>query len=202
MAGLLDALDIDGPVDLIGYHTGSLIALDLANRRPGRVRRLMIVSMPIWTDAEREALHKQYGPDPISEDGAHLAGIWRNYWHWQKLGGNTLEETADSFPCRLLGRERSWWGHHAAFTYGRERVLTQTSQPILILNPNDDLTQYTRRAAPLLNDGRILEVPGWGHGFLDVHTADAARLARSYFDAPDDDPFGALEPGSGSDQQA
>lgn len=198
MIGLIDALGIEGPVDLMGYHTGSLTSLNLAHRYPDRVRRLLIVSLSMYNEDEREGFLAQYGPDAISEDGSHLAKIFSNYWFWQRQGGKTLEQAADSFPERLMGRSKSWWGHQAAINFRREDVVGKIEQPILILNPGDDLTEYTRRAQPMLQNGRILEVPNWAHGFLDVHTADAARLARSYFDAPDDNPFGDLQPGSGA----
>jgi hypothetical protein len=35
---------------------------------------------------------------------------------------------------------------------------------------------------PYLKNGRLLELPDWGHGFIDLHTAEAAALIRPFLD--------------------
>src|SRR3546814_1749582 len=105
------------------------------------------------------------------------------------------------FPDGLLGRNIAWWGHNAAFAYAGDIRLPEIAQPILLLNPGDDLQAETRRAPALMRNGRMIELPGWGHGFLDGFTDDAARLASSFLDAPDADPFVELAiPLSGTQQ--
>ena len=89
------------------------------------------------------------------------------------------QQIADAFSDALLGGEIQWWGHRAAFEYELADELAKVSQVVLILNPGDDLDIQTRRAAGLAVNSRILEVPDWGHGFLDLHTADAAALAHA-----------------------
>lgn len=191
MAGFLDAMGIDAPVDLFGYHTGSMIALALANRHPERVRRIITVAMSIRTDAERAEARDLYRQPVVRPDGSHLAEMWQGYLKWQLAGGSTIDAAADGFPCRLLGRANSWWGHRAAFDFAPERWLPQTRQPILIINAGDDLTVYTSRAQAHLADGRLLEAPYWGHSYINHHAADAAALARRFYDADDTDPFDA-----------
>ena len=53
---------------------------------------------------------------------------------------------------------------------------------MLILNPEDDLWDYTPRAAPLLKNGRVHDLPGWTHGFLDARTSETATLVREFLD--------------------
>ena len=53
----LDQLGLDR-VDIVGIHTGSCEAVELAVRHPERVRRLAIVSTPAFTDDERHAFKK------------------------------------------------------------------------------------------------------------------------------------------------
>src|SRR5437763_6138089 len=61
-------------IDLLGYHAGSLIAAELAISRPKQVRRLVLISIPLLTESEREAAKRQgsssAGGNP---DGSHLA---------------------------------------------------------------------------------------------------------------------------------
>lgn len=192
MRTAVEALGIRNPVDLMGYHTGSMIAADLAADHPALVRRLILVSAPIFTEAEQSEMRRLYAPIKPSLDGSHLLKRWKGYLHHNLGRGLTLEDVADMFSDGLLGRNIAWWGHNAAFAYAGDIRLPAIAQPILLLNPGDDLQAETRRAPALMRNGRMIELPGWGHGFLDGFTDDAARLASSFLDAPDADPFGEL----------
>jgi pimeloyl-ACP methyl ester carboxylesterase len=192
MASAMDALGITGPVDVMGYHTGSMIACELAATRPGLVRRLVCVSTPIFSEKERAELAAHYGPEEVRADGEHVLHAWRRFHHHFSAAGASLDQIADAFPERLAARENGWWGHAAAFAFAPDMRLGEVAQPLLVLKPSDDLEEHTRRAAPLVRNGRIVDLPGWGHGFLDLHGAAAARLILSFLDAPDGDPFDAL----------
>jgi pimeloyl-ACP methyl ester carboxylesterase len=58
--------------------------------------------------------------------------------------------------------------------------LARVKQPVLVLNPEDDLHAQTLRADGLMKNGRIHELPGWGHGFLDLFPTQAAALVRGH----------------------
>jgi pimeloyl-ACP methyl ester carboxylesterase len=176
----------------MGYHTGSKIAVELALARPDRVRRLILIAAPIMTEAERDDMKAHYGPKPPTPDGSHLAALWREFLHYNLSPSQSIEQVADVFPDMLSGRNLSWWGHRAAFNHYIDRRLALVEQPVLVFNPGDDLWDYTLRAGPFLRNGRIVDLPGWGHGFLDGFTDDAAALTRDFLDAPDDSPFGAV----------
>ena len=59
-AKLLDSYQIQ-TVDLMGYQTGSKIAVELAFREPQRVRRMVLVSASIYTPAELGQARALYG---------------------------------------------------------------------------------------------------------------------------------------------
>jgi pimeloyl-ACP methyl ester carboxylesterase len=76
------------------------------------------------------------------------------------------------------------WGFLAAFDYDLAQALPQLQQPVLVLNPEDDLWTMTPRVKPLLNArSRIHDLPGWTHGHLDAHTAEMAAIVRGFLDA-------------------
>lgn len=184
---------IAAPIDLIGYHTGSLIAADMAARYPKLIRRVAMIAAPLFTAMERRALHKHYRKITPASDGSHLARQWRSFCHYNVRPGQTLQAAAEMFPEMLLGRGKAWWGHHAAFEFDLESALRRVKQPVLVLNPGDDLQRETRRASDVLRHGRIVELPRWNHGFLDSATEHAARLFESFFDSADSDPFRTLK---------
>jgi pimeloyl-ACP methyl ester carboxylesterase len=179
----IDALGVEGPVDVMGYHTGSKIAVAMANLAPQRVRRLVMVSAPVFTAEERVSFHRHYAHSVPDREGAHLVRRWKGLLYWHERPGTSLEDVADAFRDMLLGGRNEWWGHRAAFEYDLAAGLARLAQPALILNTGDDLDVQTRRAAGIARHSRILEVPGWGHGFIDYDTAAVAQLLRDYLDA-------------------
>lgn len=184
VAQVVEGSGLATPVDLLGYHTGSLTAVELAVQRPDLVRRVVSVSMPVFTPAELERLREVYSQEPIfTEDGARLRERWRWFVDFFGVGRhNTVEQAARIFHARLSGGERHWWGHRAAFEYDLVPALERLRRPILVLNIADDLIEQTRRAAPHLRNGRVDEHPEWTHGFLDNDTDAAAKMILEFLD--------------------
>lgn len=183
-----DVLDHFGitQADVMGYHTGSKVCVELALQRPGLVRRLVLVSAPIYTAEELARQKSDYAAQEIARDGAHLLRRWRFMMQWRKPDV-PLWLMQRQFAESLKGGETEWWGHRAAFNYRHADHLPQVAQPVLVLNPDDDLTEQTRRAASILQNGRVVEHPAWSHSSQEIHTADYAQALRDFLDAPADD---------------
>lgn len=181
---LIQALDLPF-VDLMGYHTGSKIAVETALQAPEKVNHVVMVSAPLWTSEELAEVKALYGPELLSADGSHVEKWWQSAIHWS-MDGRTVEDIGRVFWARVLNPAISWWGHAAAFAYDSANALPKVSQPILILNPEDDVYQRTPRAQSLLAhpESRIHDLPGWSHGFLDLKTVEAAQLVRGFLDHP------------------
>lgn len=179
---LIDALDLEA-VDLMGYHTGSKIALETALIAPDRVKRLVMVSAPLWTAEELAEIKAHHGPERLTEDGAHAQAWWQSAVRWS-MPGRSLEEIGRVFWAKTLNPAISWWGHNAAFAYDSAAVLPKVKQSILLLNPEDDVWELTPRAKGLLQNAksRIHDLPGWSHGFLDIKTKETAELVRGFLD--------------------
>ena len=180
MGDLIDALGFK-TVDVMGYHTGSETCVEIALQRPEQVRRLVLVSAPIFTEEELAEFRAHYAHTELSEDGSHVAEKWRGHLHWA-MEGWTPQHVAYQFPDALRRPRISWWGHNAAFSYPFAEKLGQVEQPVLILNPEDDLHEQSLRAQGRIKNGRIHELPGWGHGFLHLFPVQAAALVRSHLD--------------------
>ncbi|MEE3623529.1 alpha/beta hydrolase [Nitrospirillum sp. BR 11752] len=181
----LTALGVTTPVDVFGYHTGAMIGVEMALLSPTRVRRLVTVSAPVFTDEDRRQFEAYYHGLSVTADGSHVLARWKSFLYHHLRPGVTLEHVAEAFPEALIAGRKGEWGHSAAFAYDLGGRMPLVRQPFLILNTGDDLDIYTRRAEGLAPHGHILEVPGWGHGFLDQHTADAAGLLRAFLNTGD-----------------
>jgi pimeloyl-ACP methyl ester carboxylesterase len=177
---LLDSLDFS-EVDVMGYHTGGKIALEAAIAFPSSVRRVVLVSAAIWPDGERDVIKNLYAREHITHDGSHLLKWWRSAVKWSMLG-RSLEKINEVFWSRTLNPEISWWGHNAAINYNTQTALLKITHPILVLNPEDDLWEYTLSARSLLKNPKsyVHNLPRWGHGFLDVRTEEAVSIVNSF----------------------
>jgi pimeloyl-ACP methyl ester carboxylesterase len=178
MGELMDQLKLRS-VDVMGYHTGSKIALELAIQRGSQIRKVVMISAAIWTDDELAEHRAQFKKTELTDDGSHLVKWWTAVHRWS-MAGRTLEQRAESFYARVMRPQISWWGHNAAFNYSTTQALQNVSHEVLILNPQDDLWDFTPRAMPFLKNGRIHNLPGWSHGFLDVKTIETAALLRGF----------------------
>lgn len=180
MGDALDALGV-AEADCIGYHTGSKIALELALQRPAAVRHLILISAPVYDQAELARMRAEFAPMLLREDGSHLVDYWRALLNFRGPG-QTLEMIMRYYPDHMRGGDRRHWGHRAAFNYQYPEKLPLAQQPILVINTNDDLVQYTPRAMQYIARGELLNLPQWGHGFLDLHTAEFGAILRRFTD--------------------
>ncbi|MCL3819624.1 alpha/beta fold hydrolase [Aeromicrobium wangtongii] len=186
VAQVIEALGLSAPVDVMGYHTGSFTALELSRLRPDLVRRVVAVSLPLFTEEELVDFRALYDTAPIfTPDGTRLLERWRWFVDFFRVGTvNTVEHAARIFHARLSGGERHWWGHRAAFAYDVVAAAGQVDVPMLVINPDDDLRQHTPRIMPYLRNATLFDASDWTHGFLDTHSSEAARLVAGFLDAP------------------
>jgi pimeloyl-ACP methyl ester carboxylesterase len=171
-------------VDLMGYHTGSMTAVEIAHTYPTRIRKVVIISAPIMNAKDREQYADTlHGPVPSWEQTLErtLAG-------WRKNGKGLFRDvpTDDRYIDFTLDRLRRYriaeWGHRAAFAHDFTGAFIATKQPILLLNPDDDLHEHTLQAPQYNKAAQIRNLPGWTHGHLDAHTVEMANIVREFLD--------------------
>ena len=180
MIGFMDSVGLQ-IVDVMGYHTGSLTSADLAMRYPDRIRKVVMISAPIFDAAIIEEYSGRiYDPPPAFADVlASTAESLRQ--DGRGMFRDMTEERYENVSVERLRHFRTGnWGFRAAFAYDLTEALPQIDQPILILNPEDDLWELTPRARPFLRNGRIHDLPGWTHGHLDKHTQAMASIVRAF----------------------
>jgi len=173
------ALDL-GTVDVMGYHTGSMIAVELARQRGPGVAHVVMISAPIFTREEIAERHVRNGPELLEEDGSHLTRRWRRTlsFYGPRVSDQIIER---NFAEAIRGGPMAHWGHFAVYDYPLAERMPDLDQPTLILRPDDDCAEMTLRADGLLRRGRILDCPEYGFDFLDVRTREVANTLRTFF---------------------
>jgi pimeloyl-ACP methyl ester carboxylesterase len=169
--------------DVLGYHTGGVIAVEMARLRPDIVRKIIMIGAPLlWPDEAKERLDLP-SPKPAGERAAELAAEWgvlsSGVWRMEPAARRW-----NIFLDRARNLDMPSWGHRAVYRYSLQDVLPEIDTPILILNPEDDLWTMTPRAAPFLKNGRVHDLPGWCTGFLTAKAAETASIVRDFLDGP------------------
>ncbi len=106
--GLADALTDLGysegkPVDLFGFHTGSLGAIELTLAHPGLVRRMILVGIPYYPAEERSAMEKRFvTPYAFLTDPTYVPDMYRR----MVLNATNDRSNEDRFAA-FLGRMRA-----------------------------------------------------------------------------------------------
>ncbi len=175
--GTIDALDaagIDGPVDLLGTQVGAVEAVEIAHQVPDRVRRLVLVGMPMFTAEEQQRQMEKYSEQPLrpASEGGHVLGAWRGCFAFRQppydladVHRRFVEHVVAANPGAAL---------RAVCGYPLERRLKALKAPLTVLAPHDDLIDQTRRVIPWLRpEAAYIELPDVG---LDPFHATLERM--------------------------
>ena len=170
-------------VDLLGYHTGSAIATQMAVSHPDRVNALVLVSLPAFDEDTRiQKLAAIKGKPVADENGTHLADMW-------KICRSLTDSRADldwlsrSVVENLRSGRRAFWGYDAVYRYDMRAALRQVNQPTLVLNAHDDLFEITSQTAALIGNAEICELPGTRHGMFSFMARQIAERINSFLDS-------------------
>ena len=174
----------NGPVDLCGYHTGTMLASELAVKYPTLVRRMVLMGIPYYDAAGRQERFDRLGQvKPWPESFAAVAQDWifavemRNEnVSLERAFGNYLESAgAWQGKARIYG---------AVFQYPAEERAPLITQPTLILNPHGNLKEPSREYAEMIDGATIVELPDLKYGIFDVAPDVLASHARPFLNQP------------------
>ncbi|MBT0669541.1 alpha/beta fold hydrolase [Novosphingobium profundi] len=157
----------EGPYDVLGFHTGSLLSTELARSRPERVRRVVVFGLAAYEAEVRAAkLANLRGafprPGPTLE---HVEKLWAIIGTLSDPRIGYEERHVAMAECLRLG-ERMPWGYISVYRYDFLGAMAEVEQPVLVMNPEDDLWQVTRATSHLFRNGRRVDWPGVAHGVL------------------------------------
>jgi len=134
---LADALGIE-KFNLMGHHTGAIVAFQTAAKNPDRISKLIMSASP-YTDAAYRDAHKDGdGVDDadISDDGRHLMENWaKRYAFYPKNKPEILNRFIhDSLNFGVDPRE----GHKACARYVIEDKFDHITTDVLLIAPTED----------------------------------------------------------------
>lgn len=158
---LLDALDLPR-VHVVGHHTGGVIAVDLAARHPDRVASLVLSSTPYTDEAFRRARAQRPPIDAVepSDDGSHLAALWRKRQAFYPPGRPELLHAFVQDAMKVRGDVEG--GHRAVASYRMEDRIAGVRAPALLIKATDDpfAAPHAQELRERLPQARIEDIPG------------------------------------------
>jgi len=170
-------------IDVLGYHTGAAIAAALALLKPGLIRRLMLVAVPVLTAEERAASLKT-PPIPFDAEGKFVRAEWQRSVSW-KGAGQDWESLSRGFAEKMRVNARAI-GAKAVMAFDMAAALEAVSRqdlPLAIIRPYDDLWEATARARAHCEPAQWHDLPDYGHGLFDAAPGLMAGLAEGFFQA-------------------
>jgi len=187
---MIDAIETarlaDGPhpsIDVCGYHTGAMVAAEVAIRRPDLVRQVILIGVPYFADpAENDAELLSVMQDrPLPTELAALESSWR-FTIIDRHPDVLLDRAYDNFlesAAAWRARAPVYLALHGYTAADRAVLITQ---PTLVLNPHGGLKTHTRAYAQLIQDATLVELPELSYGIFDVAAEQIADIMLQYLD--------------------
>lgn len=160
-----------GPFDVMGFHTGSLIATQLARTLPERVRKMVVFGLAAYPAELREKKLAQLleAFPPPGPDLTHVEKLWSIIGELSDPRISWEERHTSMAECLRLG-SRMPWGYIAVYRFDFLGAMAQVAQPVLVMNPQDDLWEATLASSHVFPNGRRIDLEGVKHGVLKLET--------------------------------
>ncbi len=181
MIDMLNGLGLD-TVDLMGFHTGTFVALALAHAAPDRVRKLVLPGIP-YTDADGRAKRLQMfsGDRPyFTEDG-----YVQKRWDMGLKGRGAQSDArfialfAESVRTGVAGMNK---GFAAVYRYDPDVAIAALNKPVFIPVPDEMLADSSRAAAKLFKNADLEDWPDMKGDLFDVASDEVATKIKRWLD--------------------
>lgn len=174
-----------GRFDVMGMHTGSVTATEMGRRFAAQVRKMVIFGIPAYSAeirAQKLARLRENFPVP-SNDLTHVEKLWATISRLSDPRKSAEDRHIGMAEALRLG-SRMPWGYIAVYQYDLIAALREITQPVLVVNPEDDLWAVTREHSGLIPRGKRLDLPGVAHGVLTIERERVVSAIRDFLDGP------------------
>lgn len=176
--------------NVLGHHTGSMVATEVEQQFPARVRKLVLAGPLPMSDAERQKFLNGMQRSEIEfvyrPDGSHLVAAFMTRYRMYNQSGNPPDpQLITRYTMeRFEGYGPFWYGHHAAFIYDHNRSIPKISHPTLIMtNTGDQIYENAKLTKQMRPDFTLVELPGGGIDIVDQQSEAWAEAVASFVKA-------------------
>jgi len=155
---MLQAIDEDDPVDILGFHTGCLVAVEMALRAPTSIRRLVLCDIPFFTgEAQQQLARKMSIPMPIGPELESIAGPW-TFNIESRIADVPLPRAIELFAEHMRVGTNDARGFVAAFAYDCAANFAKLDADTIVLATQSGLHAPSAEAAGKISGARFVDV--------------------------------------------
>lgn len=144
-------------VDLMGFHTGNLVATEMALVQPDLVRQLVLVDIPAF-DAETSDKYRTASAQPfdITPELSCLEKPWKR-GITNRIDSQGSDRSFEMFTEQLRPGRNMHSAFYAAFTYDVYSKLPKVSHRTLALATQSELLEATRWSGKNIPSATLIE---------------------------------------------
>lgn len=158
------ALRFSASIDLIGHHTGAIVAAYIASELPGAVRRLVLWGVPVLGFMERGDVMREEPPDYEND----LVGVIQEYTEKRYPTPVPWQLKVRSLIDMLQMYERRTWTARAAAAVDPGAILKTIETPVLFMaGDGEQYQKQTMKAALLCQNGKYVNLGPAGSDVVD-----------------------------------
>jgi pimeloyl-ACP methyl ester carboxylesterase len=178
MSPLLNAPD--QPIWLAGFHSGALVAMEMANRYPRQVSGLLLVDVPVFSGPEMADLRASItNPPEYLEQEDPLNGLFKSMVV-DRLDKVAYPRALDLFFDFVGAGEGRNAGYHAAASFEAEPAAMLVAQPTLVIATHSSLRDGTVKVAAWLPNATLVERDEITMPAFELGAGSIAQLARDF----------------------
>lgn len=164
-----DSLMLNGRINLLGFHTGSAVANEIAIHEPDLVDRIIFVTYPFFDAEKRNELIESQSKGSIDESIDCLKQMWE-FTITNRTEGILIERAYENFIDQVRNIPVSWYGFYSMFNYPSEERLPLLQHETLIINDVSSLTEPTKVANSLVKNSNYFELKNVKGGIFELNT--------------------------------
>ncbi len=160
----LQAAGITGDIDILGIHTGSIEAIEVAHQMSSQVRRVIAVGMPLFSGEEQKRQLEKYSEQPLrpATEGGHVLGAWRGGFAFRQPPYD-IADIHSRFVEHVLAANPGA-AFRAACGYAIDKKLKSLKASLTVFAPHDDIIEQTQRVKPLIKpSATYVDLPELSH---------------------------------------
>ena len=169
LKSLKDSGVLSDEVTLLGFHTGSAIANEIAIHEPELIAKVIFVTYPFFDATKREQLLESQTKGSIEESIDCLKGMWE-FSITNRSEGISIERAYENFIDQVKNMPVSWYGFYSMFNYPSEDRLPLLQHVPLIINDTSSLTEPTKIAMSLVHNSEYVELEDVKGGIFELNT--------------------------------
>jgi len=180
----LKAAGVQGAVDILGIHAGSIEAIEVAHQLGSQARRVAVVGMPLFSTEEQQRQLEKYSEQPLkpATEGGHVLGAWRGGFAFRQPPYD-LGDVHRRFVEHVLAANPGA-AFRAACGYAIEKKLKSLKAPLTVFAPHDDILEQTQRVKPLLkSDAAYVDLPDLSQDVFHVALERMTALVNRHLPA-------------------